>query len=360
MASSTVRLTTAQALVRWMLAQRSQLIDGTEVPLFAGVFGIFGHGNVLGLGTALHDARDRLPTWRGSTEQGMSLAAVAYARATDRRQVMAATSSVGPGALNMVTAAGVAHANRLPVLLLPGDTFTGRAPDPVLQQVEHYGDPTTTVNDAFRPVSRYFDRVTRPEQLLSTLPQVARVLTDPADAGPVVLALPQDVQVEEYDFPLAMFETRLHRVPRVRPDVTALQEAAAALKSAQRPLLVLGGGVRYSGAGAEALALAEKHRVPVVETVAGRTLVPHDHPLFGGALGIIGSASANTLAEEADVVLAVGTRLQDFTTSSWTGFAEDVRIVTVNAARFDAVKHNSLAVVGRCQGHPRGAVDPRG
>lgn len=170
----TVRLTTAQALVRWMMAQRSQLLDGTEVPLFPGVFAIFGHGNVLGLGTALHDVRDELPTWRGSTEQGMALAAIAYARAMDRRQVMVATSSVGPGALNMVTAAGLAHANRLPVLLLPGDTFTSRAPDPVLQQVEHFGDPTTSVNDAFRSVSRYFDRITRPEQLISTLPQVAR------------------------------------------------------------------------------------------------------------------------------------------------------------------------------------------
>src|SRR5215213_5233040 len=226
MAATTVRLTTAQALVRWMTAQRSELLDGTRVPLFAGVFGIFGHGNVLGLGTALREVGDDLPTWRGQTEQGMALAAVAYARATDRRQVMSATSSVGPGALNMVTAAGLAHANRLPVLLLPGDTFTGRAPDPVLQQVEHYGDPTISVNDSFRPVSRYFDRIVRPEQLISTLPQVARVLTDPADAGPVVLALPQDVQVEEHDFPAAMFEPRLHRVPRARPDVAALADAA--------------------------------------------------------------------------------------------------------------------------------------
>lgn len=342
----TVRLTTAQALVRWIVAQRSQLLDGTEVPLFPGVFAIFGHGNVLGLGTALYDVRDQLPTWRGQNEQGMALAAVAYARATDRRQVMVATTSVGPGALNMVTAAGVAHANRLPVLLLPGDTFTGRAPDPVLQQVEHFGDPGTSVNDAFRAVSRYFDRITKPEQLISSLPQVARVLTDPADCGPVTLALPQDIQAEEYDFPVAMFEPRLHRVPRQRPDSESLEEAARLVRAAERPLLVVGGGVRYSGAGAEALAFAEQHGIPVVETVAGRTLVPHDHSLFGGALGIIGSASANTLAAEADVVLAVGTRLQDFTTSSWTGFASGVRIVSVNAARFDAVKHSGHAVVG--------------
>ena len=344
--NGTVRLTTAQALVRWMLAQRSQLLDGTEVPLFAGVFGIFGHGNVLGLGTALHAVRDELPTWRGQNEQGMALAAVAYARATDRRQVMVATSSVGPGALNMVTAAGVAHANRLPVLLLPGDTFMGRAPDPVLQQVEHFGDPTTSVNDAFRPVSRYFDRISKPEQLLGTLPQVARVLTDPADAGPVVLALPQDVQAEEYGFPVEMFAARTHVVPRPRPDRGSLAQAAEILRSAERPLLVVGGGVRYSGAGAEAVAFAETHGVPVVETVSGRTLVPHDHPRYAGALGIIGAASANTLALEADVVLAVGTRLQDFTTSSWTGFSPGVRLVTVNAARFDAVKHSAHAVVG--------------
>ncbi|HEX8095397.1 3D-(3,5/4)-trihydroxycyclohexane-1,2-dione acylhydrolase (decyclizing) [Jatrophihabitans sp.] len=343
---ATVRLTTAQALVRWMMAQRSELLDGTEVPLFGGVFAIFGHGNVLGLGTALAEVREQLPTWRGQTEQGMALAAVGFARATDRRQVMAATSSIGPGALNMVTAAGVAHANRLPVLLLPGDTFAGRAPDPVLQQVEHFGDPTTSVNDAFRAVARYFDRITRPEQLLATLPQVARVLTDPADTGPVVLALPQDVQVEEFDFPARMFHTRLHRVPRQRPDVQDLTEAAGILRRAQRPLLVAGGGVRYSGAAAGLLEFAGNHGIPVAETSAGRTLMPEPHPLNAGGLGTIGSASANALAADADVVLAVGTRLQDFTTSSWSVFAADASIVSVNAARFDAVKHAAHAVVG--------------
>jgi len=342
----TVQLTTAQALVRWLVAQRSELLDGTEVPLFAGVFGIFGHGNVLGLGTALQAVKVDMPTWRGQTEQGMALAAAAYARATDRRQVMVATSSVGPGALNMVTAAGLAHANRLPLLLLPGDTFTGRGPDPVLQQVEHYGDPTTSVNDSFRAVSRYFDRITKPEQLLSTLPQVARVLTDPADVGPVVLALPQDVQVEEFDFPEAMFAPRLHRVPRQRPDARALAEAVTVLRSARRPLLVLGGGVRYSGAGPAVVRLAEAHGIPLVETPAGRTVVAHAHPLNAGALGIIGATSANTLAGQADVVIAIGTRLQDFTTASWTLFRSDVKVVTVNAARFDAVKHNARAVVG--------------
>lgn len=345
-APGTVRLTTAQALVAWMVAQRSELLDGTEVPLFAGVFAIFGHGNVLGLGTALQAVRGELPTWRGQTEQGMALAAIGFARAMDRRQVMAATSSVGPGALNMVTAAAVAHANRLPVLLLPGDTFAGRAPDPVLQQVEHFADPTTSVNDAFRPVSRYFDRITRPEQLIETLPQVARVLTDPADCGPVVLALPQDVQVEELDYPAAMFATRLHRIPRPRPDLRSVAEAVQILRSAKRPLLVCGGGVRYSGAASAVLELASGYGVPVVETPAGRTLLPDPHPLNAGPLGVIGSASANAMAAQADVVVAIGTRLQDFTTASWTVFSRDVRIIGVNAARFDAVKRGSHAVVG--------------
>jgi 3D-(3,5/4)-trihydroxycyclohexane-1,2-dione acylhydrolase (decyclizing) len=339
-----MKLTTAGALVRWLIAQRTELMDGTEAPLFPAVFAIFGHGNVLGIGNALAEHAGELPTWRGHSEQGMALAAVGLAKATNRRQIGVATSSIGPGALNMVTAAGVAHANRLPLLLLPGDTFTGRAPDPVLQQVEHFDDPTTTVNDAFRAVSRYFDRITRPEQLLATLPQVARVLTDPATCGPVVLALPQDVQAEAFDFPDALFEPALHRPPRPRPDVRVLAEAAAVVRRSRRPLLVLGGGVRYSGATAAALALAERHGVPVTETTAGRTLVPHDHPLHAGPLGITGSASANTLAAEADLVLAAGTRLQDFTTASWSLFAKDVRLVTINAAGFDAAKHGAIAV----------------
>ncbi|MEV6427451.1 3D-(3,5/4)-trihydroxycyclohexane-1,2-dione acylhydrolase (decyclizing) [Nocardia sp. NPDC051463] len=341
-----MKLTTAQALVAWLIAQRSETIDGHEVPLFPAVFAIFGHGNVLGLGTALHERRDEIPVWRGHTEQGMALAAVGLAKATHRRQVGVATSSIGPGALNMVTAAGVAHANRLPLLLLPGDTFTTRAPDPVLQQVEHFGDGTRTVNDAFRAVSRYFDRITRPEQLLAALPQVARVLTDAADAGPVTLALPQDVQAEVYDFPESFFEPVVHRLVRPRADQRSLADAAAALRASSRPLLVLGGGVRYSGAAIAAVELAERHGIPIVETTAGRTLIPHRHPLYAGPLGVTGSASANTMAGAADLVLAVGTRLQDFTTASWTVFDADATLVTINAARFDAVKHGALAVVG--------------
>ena len=303
---------------------------------------------MLGLGTALHEARRRqLPTWRGQNEQGMALAAVAYARATDRRQVMAATSSIGPGALNMVTAAGVAHANRLPVLLLPGDTFAGRAPDPVLQQVEHFGDPTTSVNDAFRPVSRYFDRITRPEQLLATLPQVARVLTDPADAGPVTLALPQDVQAEEWDFPVAFFEPRVHRVPRPRADRDALA-------GGRRDRCATPSGRCSSSAAGCATRAPPPRRSPSPRRTAYRSSRPSPAARWcrtttrctAGRSASSASASANTLAAEADVVVAVGTRLQDFTTSSWTGFSGDVRIVTVNAARFDAVKHGAQAVVG--------------
>ncbi|MGQ0840402.1 3D-(3,5/4)-trihydroxycyclohexane-1,2-dione acylhydrolase (decyclizing) [Actinokineospora sp.] len=340
-----MRLTTAQALVRWLLAQRTELLDGTEAPLFPGVFAIFGHGNVLGLGVALEERRAEIPVWRGHNEQGMALAAIGLAKATHRRQVGIATSSIGPGALNMVTAAGVAHANRLPLLLLPGDTFVSRAPDPVLQQVEHFGDATATVNDAFRAVSRYFDRITRPEQIIATLPQVARVLTDPADCGPVTLALPQDVQGEVFDFPDALFAPVVHRPRRARPDRRALADAADAVRGSARPLLVLGGGVRYSGAAGTAREFAEACGIPITETTAGRTLIRHDHPLYAGPLGVTGSASANTLAGAADLVLAVGTRLQDFTTASWSVFAPDVRMVSVNAAAFDAVKHGALAVV---------------
>ncbi|WP_143231227.1 3D-(3,5/4)-trihydroxycyclohexane-1,2-dione acylhydrolase (decyclizing) [Actinosynnema sp. ALI-1.44] len=340
-----MKLTTAQALVRWLVAQRTELLDGTEAPLFPAVYAIFGHGNVLSLGAALEEYRAQIPVWRGHTEQGMALAAVGYAKATHRRQVGVATSSIGPGALNMITAAGVANANRLPLLLLPGDTFVNRAPDPVLQQIEPFGDATVSVNDAFRPVSRYFDRITRPEQLIATLPQVARVLTDPGDCGPVTLALPQDVQAEVFDFPESLFEPVVHHVLRPRPDRRSLGRAAEVIRASQRPLLVLGGGVRYSGAAQTAIEFAERHNVPVVETTAGRTLVPHSHPLHAGPLGITGSASANALAAEADVVIAVGTRLQDFTTASWSVFSPDVKLVTVNAARFDAVKHGAVAVV---------------
>ena len=345
----TIRLTMAQALVQYLSAQRI-IVDGEDVPLFAGVFAIFGHGNVTCLGEALEPVQDQLPTWRGQNEQSMALAAIAFAKARRRRQIMIATSSIGPGAMNMVTAAGVAHANRLPVLLISGDTFANRVPDPVLQQVEHFNNPTMTVNDAFKPVSRFWDRITRPEQIISSLPQAIRTMLDPADCGPAFLSLCQDTQAEAYDYPEAFFEKKIWRIPRPRPDVEELVAAAEALRKADKPLIVAGGGVHYSGAHDELSAFAQRHRVPVVETIAGRAVMAHDHPNNAGPLGVIGSASANALAAEADVVLAIGTRLQDFTTGSWTVFKnEAVRIIALNAARFDATKHRALAVVGDAQ-----------
>ena len=342
---NTVRLTTAQALVRWLMAQRTE-IDGAEVPLFAGVFAIFGHGNVTCLSEALEAVKDELPTWRGQNEQSMALAAIGFAKAKARRQIMVATSSIGPGATNMVTAAGVAHTNRLPVLLISGDYYVSRLPDPVLQQVEHWGDPTISVNDAFKPVTRYWDRITRPEQLLQSLPQALGVLLDPADCGPAFIGLCQDVQAEAFDWPERFFAPTVHRAPRPRADLRQLEEAAALLRTAKRPLLIAGGGVRYSGAEAALAAFATRHRVPVAETIAGRTVLVHDHPMNAGPIGGLGSSSANHLAAEADVVLAVGTRLQDFTTGSWSLFADDARFIGLNAARFDARKHMALPVVG--------------
>jgi 3D-(3,5/4)-trihydroxycyclohexane-1,2-dione acylhydrolase (decyclizing) len=343
---TTVRLTTAQALVRWLCAQRTE-VDGEEVPLFAGVFAIFGHGNVTCLGEALHEVRGTLPTLRGQNEQGMALAAAAFAKATRRRRIMVATSSIGPGAANMVTAAGVAHANRLPVLLLSGDTFASRGPDPVLQQVEHFDSPTTTVNDAFRAVTRYWDRITRPEQILSSLPQALATMLDPADCGPVFLGLAQDAQADAYDYPESFLAPVVPQVPRPRPDHRQLEAAAALLRRSESPLVVAGGGVHYAGATDSLERFAKRRGIPVAETVAGRTVLPWDHPANVGPIGVTGSSSANAMAADADVVLAIGTRLQDFTTGSWTVFGrDDVRIVSLNAARFDAVKHRAVPVVG--------------
>ena len=343
---NTIKLTMAQALVKYLCAQKT-LLDGLEVPLFGGVFGIFGHGNVTCLAEALEAVQDQLPTWRGQNEQSMALAAVAYAKAKKRRQIMVATSSIGPGATNMVTAAGVAHSNRLPLLLLSGDTFMTRLPDPVLQQVEHFNNPSLTVNDAFKAVTRYWDRIVKPEQLLQSLPQAVATLLDPADCGPVFLALPQDVQAEAFDYPEVFFEPVVHRVSRLRPDLEALKTAAELLQTAQKPLLIAGGGVHYSLATGQLAEFAEKHNIPVVETIAGRAVLEHTHPMNAGPLGVIGSSSANALAEDADVVLAVGTRLQDFTTGSWSVFGnESMRLIALNATRFDAHKHRALALLG--------------
>jgi 3D-(3,5/4)-trihydroxycyclohexane-1,2-dione acylhydrolase (decyclizing) len=341
---TTVRLTTAQAIVRYLVAQRT-IVDGVEAPLFPGVFAIFGHGNVLGLGNALWEAREELPLHRGQNEQGMALAGVAFAKARRRRQIMVATSSVGPGATNMVTAAGAAMANRLPLLILSGDTFQSRIPDPVLQQVEHFGSPSTTVNDAFRAVTRYWDRIVTPEQVAQSLPLAVEVMLDPAECGPAFVGLPQDVQAEAWDYPAELFERRVHELRRQRPDRHELERAATALRGADRPLVVAGGGVHYSFAEEELRAFAERHGLPVVETMAGKACLTADDPAWVGPVGVTGCDHANRLAAEADVVLAVGTRLQDFTTGSWTVFGRETRIVALNAARFDATKHLSLPVV---------------
>ncbi len=341
----TVRLTMAQALVRYLCNQFTE-IDGERVPLFAGVFAIFGHGNVTCLSEALEAVQDTLPTWRGQNEQSMALAAIGYAKAMRRRQLMVATSSIGPGATNMLTAAGLAHANRLPVLLLAGDAFANRRPDPVMQQVEHFGNPTITVNDAFRAVSRYWDRIALPEQIIGSLPQAVATMLDPADCGPAFLALCQDAQEVAFDYPDAFFEPTVWTIPRPRPDRARLAEAVALLKSAKRPLIVSGGGVRYSLAEQTVAQFALDRGIPIVETIAGKGAVAHDHPAHAGPIGIIGSTSANALAAEADVVLAIGTRLMDFTTGSWTVFNHDARIIGINAARWDAGKHRSLPVVG--------------
>lgn len=345
MANRTIRLTMAQAIVRYLVNQYTE-IDGVRVPLFAGAFGIFGHGNVTCLAEALEAVQDRLPTWRGQNEQSMALAAIAYAKAKKRRQIMVATSSVGPGATNMVTAAAVAHANRLPVLLLCGDTFTNRLPDPVLQQVEHFGAPSTTVNDSFRAVSRFWDRITHPAQIIAALPQAVATMLDPADCGPAFIGLPQDIQEIAYDYPAEFFEEKTWQIARPRASADQIEAAVKLLKTAKKPLILSGGGVRYSGAEQMLADFAVRFGIPIAETIAGKGGVVHNHSAYVGPIGIEGTDAAKTLAEGADVILAIGTRLQDFTTGSWTTFARDARFVNINTARFDAGKHRSVPVVG--------------
>lgn len=345
MSKKTIRLTMAQALVRYLCNQFTE-IDGERVQLFAGVFGIFGHGNVTCLGEALEAVQDQLPTWRGQNEQSMALAAIGFAKAKLRRQLMIATSSVGPGATNMVTAAGVAHSNRLPVLLISGDTFANRRPDPVLQQVEHFGNPTLTVNDSFKAVTRYWDRITHPEQIISSLPQAIAAMLDPADCGPAFIGLCQDTQEIAFDYPEVFFEATLHKIPRPRPDRMNLASAVQILKSAKRPLIIAGGGVKYSLAGEFIGNFAEQSGIPLCETIAGKGAIIHEHPAYVGGIGVTGSSSANAMAKSADVILAIGTRLQDFTTGSWTVFSADAKFISINAARWDAVKHRALSVVG--------------
>ncbi len=342
----TIRLTAAQAMVRFLAAQKIEF-DGRRQRLFEGVFAIFGHGNVAGLGEALYAGRNALPTYRAHNEQAMAHAAIAFAKASRRKRMMACTSSIGPGATNMVTAAALAHVNRLPVLLIPGDVFANRKPDPVLQQVEHFGDGTVSANDCFKPVSRYFDRIARPEQIVPALNRAMAVLTDPAECGPVTLAFCQDVQTEAYDYPLSFFEERLHRQRRIAPDPREVADAAALLRDAKKPLIVCGGGVLYSDAERELIDFCARRGVPVAETQAGKSATPADHPMSMGAIGVTGTGAANALAAEADVIVGVGTRFADFTTGSWAVFKNpDRRFIGINVQPFDAAKHRAAMVVG--------------
>jgi 3D-(3,5/4)-trihydroxycyclohexane-1,2-dione acylhydrolase (decyclizing) len=336
----------AQALVRYLRAQYV-VVDDVEVPMFRGVFAIFGHGNVAGLGEALESVGDELPVYRAHNEQGMAHAAIAYAKSMRRRRMMVCTTSVGPGATNMVTAAALAHVNRLPVLFLPGDTFANRLPDPVLQQVEDFADPTVTANDCFKPVSRYWDRITRPEQLLQSLPQAMAVLTDAAECGPVTLALPQDVQAEAYEYPETFFERRVRRLARAGADPFEIERAAQCVTNSERPVIVAGGGVHYAGA-ADALArFATRHDIPVAETQGGKGALPWDHECNAGAIGVTGSSAANQLVAEADLVIAVGTRLQDFTTGSGLLLGNDhCPLLSINVSRHDVSKRNAITVKG--------------
>ncbi len=340
----TVKLTMAQAIVRY-LASQFIVVDGIEQRLFGGGFGIFGHGNVTCLGEALYTHRNELPLYRGQNEQSMGFAAAAYAKYHLRQRIMFCTASAGPGTSNLLTSAALAHANRLPVLLLCGDTFITRLPDPVLQQLENFNDPTFGVNDAFKPVTRYWDRITHPAQIIQSLPNAVATMLDPADCGPAFLGLPQDVQGWTFDYPEIFFAKKVHRIRRMRPDTSEIDDAAALLKTAKRPVLIAGGGIQYSRAVAELTSLAEACNIPVVETIAGRANMLATHPLNIGPVGVTGSDSANEIAANADVVVAVGTRLQDFTTGSWTAFSKDARFVSINAARHDAGKHLSMPVV---------------
>jgi len=341
---TTVRITMTQALVRHLAALRVELDDGSVVPYCGGVWAIFGHGNVAGIGEALHEQRQALPTLRAHNEQGMAHAAIAYGKANFRRRIMAVTTSIGPGATNLVTAAALAHVNRLPVLLLPGDVFASRAPDPVLQQVEDFAAGDISANDVFRPVTRYFDRIMRPEQILVALPRAIQVMTDPALCGPVCLALPQDVQAQAFDCPEDFLAPRTIRIRRPEPDATEFERALATLKAAKRPLIVAGGGVLYSGAADTLAAFAAATGVPVTESHGGKSSLAWDHALNLGAVGVSGSPAANDLAREADLVLAVGTRLQDFTTGSHTMFGA-ARLLGLNVQGFDAGKWNGQSLV---------------
>ena len=341
-----IKLTCAHAIVKHLISQKI-LINGKKEQLFAGVFGIFGHGNVACLGQALQENQKELPTWRGHHEQNMALTGIAYARAKRRKQIFVATSSVGPGSTNMVTAAAVAMSNRLPLLLLPGDTFASRMPDPVLQQVEHFNNPGITQNDAFKPVTRYFDRITRPEQILQSLPQAIQIMLDPADCGPACLSLSQDIQGEVFDYSEEFFKERVHTIRRPRADDFQIKQAAEKIKKTKCPIIISGGGVFYSDAMDELGNFAMKHNIPVTQTVMGYSTMKRDHAYFVGPIGGLGGRAANNLAKQTDMAIAVGTKLGDFTTGSWANFENpNFQLVAINVARFDASKHMAQSVIG--------------
>ena len=342
---NTVRLTAAQACVRFLANQHID-VDGQELPYFAGVWAIFGHGNVAGLGEALAGAQDVLPTYRAHNEQAMAHAAIAYAKQMRRRRAMVCTSSIGPGATNMVTAAALAHVNRLPVLFLPGDIYASRRPDPVLQQVEDFGDGTVSANDCFLPVSRYFDRLQRPEQLLDALPRAVATMLDPVTCGPATLAFCQDVQAEAFDYPESFFQKSAWRIRRSAPEREDVRRLAEAIRQASAPLIIAGGGVHYSLASDELASFASAFGIPVAETQAGKGSLPWDHPQTLGSIGVTGTGAANQAAAESDLIIGIGTRLQDFTTGSWALFQNpSAQLVQINVAPHDAHKRGAFAVV---------------
>lgn len=340
----TIRLTMAQALVRF-LENQYIAYDGIEHPFVEGVIMLPGHGNVVGLGQALRQETRRLKVWQGKNEQGMAHTAVAFAKQMKRKKIIAVTSSVGPGAANMVTAAATATANNIPVLILPGDVYACRQPDPVLQQIEQTHDLSISTNDAFRAVCRYWDRIVRPEQLMSAMISAFRVLTDPANTGAVCIAIPQDVEGEAYDYPESFFQKRVHRLARRQADPEAIEDAAKVIRSAKKPLLICGGGVRYSEAHAEFKAFAEATGIPFGETQAGKSALPYDHALNLGGIGVTGCSAANEIAKEADVIIGVGTRYTDFTTSSKWLFRDDAKFVNINVSEFQALKLDAVPVV---------------
>ncbi|MCA1293646.1 3D-(3,5/4)-trihydroxycyclohexane-1,2-dione acylhydrolase (decyclizing) [Paenibacillus sp. alder61] len=343
--TGTLRLTMAQALLKFMENQYLEA-DGEEIPFFKGVMGIFGHGNVTGLGEALEQGKGRLVFIQGKNEQGMVHAAAAFAKQTNRRQIFACTASIGPGSLNMVTAAAAATVNRIPVLLLPGDHFACRQPDPVLQQMEVGSDYTVSATDAFKPVSRYWDRITRPEQLMAAALQAMRVLTDPAETGAVTLALPQDVQAEAYDYPASFFAKRVHAPDRRPPAAASLKRAAERVAAARRPLIIAGGGVHYAGAIRELTDFAEAFGIPVGETQAGKSAMSWRHPLSVGGIGVLGTKAANVLARDADLIIGVGTRYSDFTTASkWLFRHPQVSFLNLNVQGADGIKMDGLPLI---------------